>query len=126
MPKRKTKMAIAYDFDNTAINKFIAADKRPVPFANMIYIGDGETDVPAMKMIKYQGGTAIAVYNPAKRKKKDKPSPKQICQQLIEHQRADFIAAADYSEGSKMESIIKTLIRKIVEEEKLKNLKIKP
>ncbi|MCK4288517.1 MAG: haloacid dehalogenase-like hydrolase, partial [Bacteroidales bacterium] len=81
-------------YDNSIINKFVAMDQRPVPFSRMIYIGDGETDVPAMKMIKYQGGTAIAVYDPGKRKKKDKLSPKQICEKLIEQKRADFIAPA--------------------------------
>lgn len=110
-------------YDNTSINKFVEFDKRPIPFSNMIYIGDGETDIPAMKMIKYQGGTAIAVYNQAKRKKKNKPSPKQICEKLIEDKRADFITPADYSEGLKLDVILKTLIRKIVEEEKLRNYK---
>lgn len=109
-------------YDNSTINKFVAMDQRPVPFSRMIYIGDGETDVPAMKMIKYQGGSAIAVYDPSKRKKKDKLSPKQICEKLIEQKRADFIATADYSENSKLDQILKTLINKIIEEEKLKNL----
>jgi len=89
----------------------------------MIYLGDGETDVPAMKMIKYQGGTAIAVYDPKKRKRKDKPSPKQICENLIEQNRADFISAADYSEGSKLEQILKALILRIVAEENVNSLK---
>jgi hypothetical protein len=110
-------------YDNTQINRFVEYDKRPMPFSRMIYIGDGKTDVPAMKMIKYQGGTAIAVYHPAKRKKKNKPSPKQICEKLIEDKRADYIAPADYSEGSKLVMLLQSLIRKIVEQEKLKVLK---
>ena len=109
-------------YDNSTINKFVAMDQRPVPFSRMIYLGDGQTDVPAMKMIKYQGGTAIAVYDPKKRKKKDKLSPKQICEKLIEQKRADFIAPADYSENSKLDQILKILINKIIEEENLKNL----
>ncbi len=109
-------------YDNSTINKFVAMDQRPVPFSRMIYLGDGQTDVPAMKMIKHQGGTAIAVYDPNKRKKKDKLSPKQICEKLIDQKRADFIAPADYSEHSKLDQIIKTLINKIIEEENLKNL----
>ena len=110
-------------YDNTAINKFVEYEKRPVPFSNMIYLGDGETDVPAMKMIKYQGGTAIAVYNSSKRKKKDKPSPRQICEKLIEDNRADFIAPADYTSGSKLDALLKNLMRKIIEEENLKLFK---
>lgn len=110
-------------YDNSEINKFVDYEKRDMPFPNMIYLGDGETDVPAMKMIKYQGGTAIAVYNPANRKRKNRPSPKQICEKLIEDKRADFIAPADYSSESKLFTILETLIKKIVEEEKLKTMK---
>lgn len=79
--------------------------------------------MPFMKMIKYQGGTAIAVYNPTQRKKKDKPSPKQVCEKLIEDQRVDYIAPADYTDQSKLYTLLKTLINKIVEEEKLKLFK---
>ena len=89
----------------------------------MIYLGDGETDVPAMKMIKYQGGNAIAVYDPNKRKKKNKLSPKQICEKLIKQKRADFLTPADYANNSKLDNIIKTLINKIIEEEKLTHYK---
>ena len=51
-------------YDNTLINKSMPEDERAVPFSNFIYIGDGETDVPAMKMVNLYGGTTIAVYNP--------------------------------------------------------------
>lgn len=114
---------IANSWDNSTINKFVAMEERPVPFSRMIYIGDGETDVPAMKMIKYQGGTAIAVYDPAKRRTKDKPSAKEVCEQLIAQDRADYIAPTDYSEGSKLDLIIKALINKIMDVEKLKLLR---
>jgi hypothetical protein len=86
----------------------------------MIYIGDGETDVPAMKMIKYQGGKAIAVYNPKIRAKKNKKSPKQICEELIKQNRADYIAPANYSEGSELDKVIKLIIDKIYAEVELK------
>jgi len=110
-------------YDNTLINKYVEHDKRPIPFPRMIYLGDGETDVPAMKMIKQEGGTAIAVYDSHKRKKKDKLSAKEICEELILQNRADYIAPADYTENSKLIRIIKNLINKIVEEERLKALK---
>jgi 2-hydroxy-3-keto-5-methylthiopentenyl-1-phosphate phosphatase len=110
-------------YDNSTINKYVDMHERPIPFSRMIYLGDGETDVPAMKMIKYQGGTAIAVYDPRKRKRKDKPSPKQICKKLIEQNRADFISSADYSEGSKLEQILQALILRIVAEENVSHLK---
>lgn len=110
-------------FDNSLINKFVEHDKRPIPFSRMIYLGDGATDVPAMKMIKQEGGTAIAVYDPHIGKKKDKLSAKQTCEELILQNRADYIAPADYTENSKLYKILTVLVNKIVEEERLKALK---
>jgi hypothetical protein len=110
-------------FDNSLINKFVEEEHRPIPFSRMIYIGDGETDVPAMKMIKFKGGTAIAVYDPGKKKTKSKPSAKEICEELIRQDRADFIAPADYSTDSKLCKILRVLINRIVEEEHLNDLK---
>ena len=101
-------------YDNSTINKYVEMNQRPIPFQRMVYLGDGETDVPAMKMIKYQGGTAIAVYDPGKRKRSDRPSGKQVCQTLIEQKRADFMAAADYSADSRLVKIIESIIDKIV------------
>jgi 2-hydroxy-3-keto-5-methylthiopentenyl-1-phosphate phosphatase len=110
-------------YDNTLINKYVEHNKRPIPFPKMIYLGDGETDVPAMKMIKQEGGTAIAVYDPHKLNKKGKPSAKQICEELILQNRADYISPADYTEDSKLYKLLTVLINKIVDEERLKALK---
>ena len=107
-------------YDNYEINKFMPEKERYIPFEQMIYIGDGETDVPAMKMIKYQGGKAIAVYNPKIRAKKNKKSPKQICEDLISQNRADYIAPANYSDGSELDKMIKLIIDKIHLESELK------
>lgn len=107
-------------FDNTLINKFIPEDDREMPFNRMIYIGDGETDVPAMKMLKYQGGTTIAVFNPKIRKSKMKRSPKEMCQDLIKHNRVDFIAPADYKPESPLVELLKKILQKIVLTEELK------
>ncbi|MCE5346071.1 MAG: haloacid dehalogenase-like hydrolase [Bacteroidales bacterium] len=104
---------ITTSYDNSLINKYIPEKKKPVSFDRMVYIGDGETDIPAMKMIKYKGGTAIAVYNPYKRKEKTKKSPRKICADLLLQGRADFIAPADYSEGSRLDQIVKSILDKI-------------
>ncbi|MDD4142274.1 MAG: HAD family hydrolase [Bacteroidales bacterium] len=111
-------------WDNTLINKYVPDEDRPVPFSDMIYIGDGETDVPAMKMIKYQRGTAIAVYNPATiQSKTSRKSPRQICLELIAQNRADYIAPANYTEGSELDIILKRIIDKIAAEHELQDLK---
>lgn len=110
-------------YDNSKINRYMHEDERPMPFSNMIYIGDGETDIPAMKMVNSQGGTSIAVYNPNKRKPKGKPSLRELCQALIEEDRANYMAGADYSDGSDLVKIIKLTIDRIVAHEELKQYK---
>ena len=110
-------------YDNSLINKYVEEEHRPIPFSRMIYLGDGETDVPAMKMIKFKGGTAIAVYDPKKRKTINKPSAKELCEDLIRQNRADFIAPADYSRNSKLYKILRHLINRIVEEDHLIRLR---
>ena len=81
--------------DHDSLNRYTADSKRRVPFKNMIYIGDGYTDVPCMKLCKVNGGHSIAVYQNDDRK---------IVNELIEQGRVDLVAPADYSEGSELES----------------------
>jgi len=107
--------------DNTLINKHIPENEKPIPFDRMIYIGDGETDVPAMKMVKYQGGATIAVYSPEFEIVEGKISPRELCEELILHDRVDYIAPADYTEGSPLDRTIKLLIERIRINEELKH-----
>ena len=107
-------------YDNTLINKSMPEENRPVPFSRMIYIGDGETDVPAMKMLKYQGGATIAVYNQDGKSNPGRPSPKQLCEELIRQGRVDYIAPASYTENSKLVKTVKLLIDRIRIDEALK------
>jgi hypothetical protein len=75
-----------------SINDHMPEDMRPIPFANMIYFGDGDTDVPSMAVMRKNGGHAIAVHTPGKSKAK--------CIELFKAARCDFFAAADYRRGS--------------------------
>jgi hypothetical protein len=75
-----------------SINAHMPEEKRPIPFSNMIYFGDGDTDVPSMALLKKNGGHAIAVHAP-------KGSPEK-CVDLFKAGRCDFYAAADYRRGS--------------------------
>ncbi len=74
------------------INQHMPEDARPIPFANMIYFGDGDTDVPSMAVMRKNGGHAIAVHPPGKSKAK--------CTDLFRAGRCDFFAPADYRRGS--------------------------
>lgn len=112
-------------WQNEEVNRYMPEDEKYLDFKNMIYIGDGETDVPCMKMVIYQGGQAIAVYNPDQKGQKEKRNKKgeitkklrrsslDIAKDLLEHQRVNFIAPTDYTEGSKLDLIIKNIIDRI-------------
>jgi len=110
-------------YDNTLINKIVPEHEKPIPFSNIIYLGDGETDIPAMKMVKMQGGFTIAVYNenfiPTESRNK---APKIICEEIVRQQRADFMAPANYLKNSALDILIKRCIDKIVAEQELNRL----
>jgi len=93
--------------DNSVINKFVPKDQRPVPFENMIFVGDGETDIPCMRLVKDQGGHSIAVYNGSKR------GVKKHADQLVEDGRATLAAPADFQEGSTIDVCVKAIIDKV-------------
>ena len=102
--------------DNITVNAIIENDKREVPFSNMVFIGDGETDIPAMKVVRSHGGHSIAVYNPKKIEKQE------IAKKLIADDRVNIIAPADYRENQKIDRFIKALINKIKADNDLANI----
>lgn len=91
------------------INVHMPSNLRAIPFQNILYIGDGLTDVPCMTVIRKNGGFAIAVY-----KKRD-VGGKNVCKNLLKAERVDFIATADYSETSELDKHIKLLLHNISE-----------
>ncbi|MBR4162666.1 MAG: haloacid dehalogenase-like hydrolase [Solobacterium sp.] len=90
--------------DDYGLNEYVDPKKRPVPFSRMIYVADGMTDIPCMRLVKEYGGKSIAVYNPESEK------AKAVAQKLIDDQRANFMAEADYSPGSIMENTVMKII----------------
>ena len=99
--------------DSVITNSSIPEDEKRVSFNNMVYLGDGETDVPCMKLIKQLGGTSVAVYEPGNAKKQ------KIAQDLMKQERVNYLCPADYSEGGKLDRLVKTLIRRIKADEDL-------
>ena len=91
------------------LNRSMPDSVKRVPFTNMVYIGDGLSDVPCMKLMKSYGGQAIAVYQ------NDNPKVRE----LLKRGRVDYIFPADYSENSSLEMTIKNIIRKIAVCDKL-------
>ncbi len=98
------------------LNKSTPDIEKDIPYERMIYIGDGYTDVPCMKIVSQFGGYSIAVYG-------DKTSKEDIASKLYKDNRASYYAKADYSENSKMDKIIKSLIDHVHSREVLNNFK---
>lgn len=82
--------------DNNAVNKYIEKDKRPIPFENIIFIGDGETDIPCFRLVKEQGGMSIAVYE------KNKRGARKKAEEYSGIGRVDCALPADYSKQGKI------------------------
>ena len=100
----------AYDeTDNRKVNDKMS--DRVIPYQNMIYIGDGLTDVPCMTFLKKQGGISIAIYPKGK---KDKVV------NLLLDDRVNYICSADYQEGSELDTLVKLIIQDINISYKLK------
>jgi len=99
-------------WDNQEINKFMPEKERPIPFSRMIFVGDGDTDIPAMKMTSHYGGHSIAAYDP----NPDKRSLDKI-HSLISDDRVNFVAPADYSENTQMDIIMKGILGRIARNE---------
>ncbi len=89
--------------EHKGLNESTPDNKKRIPFCNMIYIGDGLTDVPCMKLVKINGGHSIAVYH----------DDRCIADSLISQGRVDFVVSADYRENSEMEKTVQTILNQI-------------
>ena len=90
--------------DDKTLNDSMPDDSKRVPFTNMIYVGDGLSDVPCMKMMRAYGGQAIAVYQSGNR---------AGVEDLLAKGRVDFMFPADYREGAGLDVTVRNIIRKM-------------
>lgn len=91
-----------------SINEHMPEDVRPIPFSNIIYIGDGMTDVPSMALTKKNGGHTIAVFADGDAR------TLRICRNLLDAGRVDFIAPADYSTKGKLYRRVELLLDSVI------------
>ncbi|MEN6425266.1 MAG: HAD family hydrolase [Phycisphaerales bacterium] len=92
-----------------SINLHMPPALRPVPFQNILYIGDGLTDVPCMTVIRKNGGYAIAVYE------EENAKALRTCKELLRAGRVDFIAQADYRRNKELDRLVRLLLNNMVE-----------
>ncbi len=91
----------ALAINDTKVNDFLSEDQVRVPFRNMVYIGDSDTDVPCMKLVSINGGYSIGVYSKGAKNKVFK---------MIEEKRIKYFAEADYRSNSELEQLLKNII----------------
>jgi len=97
-------------WDNDGVNRWTPMDERDVPFNRMIFLGDGDTDIPSMKMVRSQGGHSVAVFDPDKW---DEVRTQDKVHKLISEDRVSFVAPGDYSPNTQLEVVIKGILGRI-------------
>lgn len=99
--------------ENDELNASMAEENKRISFKNMIYIGDGFTDVPCMKLVKSNGGHSIAVYQ---------NNAKAVANNMILNNRVDFVLPTDYTEGSVLQNAVCAILDEIKSDEKIQEI----
>ena len=102
------------DVNNNAVNDYFEPEKMKVPFRNMVYIGDSDTDIPCMKLVNAKGGYSIGVYNPETKNK-------ARVYKMMREGRIKYFVPADYNEESDLDSLVKAIINRTATNEVLES-----
>ena len=103
------------DINDPAVNDYFPPDRIRIPFRNMVYIGDSDTDIPCMKLVNSNGGHSIGVYNP-------ETGNRGKVFKMISENRIRYFAPADYSEGSELEELLKKIILRTAANDALEDI----
>ena len=108
----------AHDLNDNGdkINEFVRKEDRPIPFENMVYIGDGSTDVPCFRLVKDQGGLSIVVFKP------HTSGARKRVEKYLNEGRVHRVAPANYDEGKDLDNIIKANIDNVGSRARLSQL----
>ncbi|MGP1418303.1 MAG: HAD family hydrolase [Sphaerochaetaceae bacterium] len=100
------------DVNDQRVNDHFAPDQLRVPFRNMVYIGDSDTDVPCMKLVNSYGGHSIGVYNA-------ETNDKSKVYKMMRDGRIKYFVPADYTEGQELDCLVKDIIERTANNELL-------
>ena len=106
------------DVNDPGVNDSFPPEKIRVPFRNMIYIGDSDTDIPCMKLVSTNGGHSIGVYD-------TRTQDKTKVWKMMREKRIRYFAPADYNNGSDLDSLVKDIIRRTAMNERLEERHIR-
>ena len=102
------------DINDPGVNAYFSPEEIRVPFRNMVYIGDSDTDIPCMKLVNTYGGHSIGVYDPATQNK-------EKVYKMMHDKRIRYYAPADYTERSDLDLLVKAIIDKTAANEILED-----
>lgn len=94
------------DVNDAEVNSYYKPGEHRIPFTNMIYIGDSDTDIPCMRLVNMNGGHSVGVYNPMTK-------DKEKVFRMINEYRIRYFTAADYRGGQELDLLVKSIINKI-------------
>lgn len=103
------------DINDPGVNEAFAPEDLRVPFRNMIYIGDSDTDIPCMKLVNVNGGHSIGVYSA-------EMSDKTKVYKMMREGRIKYFAPADYSDGAQLDTLVKAIIDRTATNEVLESI----
>ncbi len=103
----KIQKGIFSSRDSHEVNEHSTDEEKRLPLTNMVYFGDGETDIPSMKVVNMFGGNSIAVFDPTR------PGKKKLARKLLRQGRVNFITPASYTKDSRTFRLVCAIIDKI-------------
>lgn len=106
------------DINDFGVNDYLSPEDLRIPFRNIVYIGDSDTDVPCMKLVNSFGGHSIGVFDP-------ETGNKEKVYKMMDNHRIKYFVPADYSKNSALEVLVKNIVLKTAENEKLELLSVK-
>ena len=106
------------DVNDVGVNEYFAPEDIRVPFRNIVYIGDSDTDIPCMKLVNSYGGHSIGVYN-------CETGDKRKVHKMLKDNRIRYFAAADYREGTEIDTLVKAIIDRTAANEALEKIYLK-